>query len=248
MNPKPEGDPPILQSTRSNDLAYRTAGASRRVSTETKAAGKTTELIAYVVVIIAVLVAPRGRSDDFTAKDAWFFVDAAGRRLPGEPRPGQVRQPRLLRRRPWDRPRRPQRRSRRPLTDRVLNEHHARPVPHQGAGRGSTVAAAPARLAAGAGGLVLAAVTRLAAARPAAKPLHPRGAVVRGTLQRFGAAGATGVPWLDQPGSDEVRAPGGRERSDCPRASPTSSAWPSASRPRTVATATCCSPPRDWDP
>lgn len=86
----------------------------------------------------------------------------------------------------------------------MLNEHLARPVPDQGAGRGSTVAAAPARLAAGAGGLVLAAVTRLAAARPAAKPLHPRGAVVRGTLQRFGAAGATGVPWLDQPGSDEV--------------------------------------------
>lgn len=86
----------------------------------------------------------------------------------------------------------------------MLTERHARPVPDLGAGRGSTVAAAPVRLAAGAGGLVLAAITRLVAARPAAKPLHPRGDVVRGTLQRFGAAGATGVPWLDLPGSDEV--------------------------------------------
>jgi|tagenome__1003787_1003787.scaffolds.fasta_scaffold19480325_1 hypothetical protein len=46
---------------------------TRRISTETKAAFKTTEIIAYVVVAIAVLVASQ-ISDQFAAKDAWFFV------------------------------------------------------------------------------------------------------------------------------------------------------------------------------
>jgi hypothetical protein len=47
--------------------------SERRVSTETKAAYKTTEVIAYVVITIAVLVAAQ-ISDRFTARDAWFFV------------------------------------------------------------------------------------------------------------------------------------------------------------------------------
>lgn len=48
--------------------------------------------------------------------------------------------------------------------------------------------------------------TRLVAARPAAKPLHPRGSVVRGTLRRFGTDDETGAAWLDQPGEDLVWA------------------------------------------
>lgn len=60
------------------------------------------------------------------------------------------------------------------------------------------------RAASSAGGQVLRAATGLLSARPAAKPLHPRGSVVRGTLRRFGAEDRTGAPWLDQTGEDEV--------------------------------------------
>jgi hypothetical protein len=59
-----------INETAHNPTAYR---PERRVSTETKAAMKTTELVAYVVITIAVLVAAQ-ISDDFAAKDAWFFV------------------------------------------------------------------------------------------------------------------------------------------------------------------------------
>ncbi len=45
----------------------------RRVSTETKASFKTTELVAYVVVVLGVLVAAQ-ISDEFGAQDAWFYV------------------------------------------------------------------------------------------------------------------------------------------------------------------------------
>lgn len=61
------------QSTRSTDLRHGTTNADRRVSTETKASVKTTELIAYVVATIAVLIAAQV-ADGFNAKDAWFFV------------------------------------------------------------------------------------------------------------------------------------------------------------------------------
>ena len=61
------------------------------------------------------------------------------------------------------------------------------------------------RSAASAGGAALATAARgLAALRPSAKPLHPRGEVVVGRLQRRGVASPTGVAWLDQPGEDEV--------------------------------------------
>ena len=52
----------------------------RRLTTETKAAYKTTELIAYVVTVIAVLVASAVVDDPgrditgFSAKDAWLYV------------------------------------------------------------------------------------------------------------------------------------------------------------------------------
>jgi hypothetical protein len=39
-----------------------------------------------------------------------------------------------------------------------------------------------------------------------AKPLHPRGDLVRGTLHRSGVLPPTGVPWLDEPGQDDVLA------------------------------------------
>jgi hypothetical protein len=48
---------------------------ARRVSTETKSSYKTTELIAYVVAVVGVLVASAtvDRSD-FGAQEAWFYV------------------------------------------------------------------------------------------------------------------------------------------------------------------------------
>lgn len=61
-----------------------------------------------------------------------------------------------------------------------------------------------AHAASSAGGQVLRGATRIIAARPAAKPLHPRGSVVRGTLRRFGAEDRTGAAWLDQAGDDHV--------------------------------------------
>ena len=63
---------------------------------------------------------------------------------------------------------------------------------------------AAVRAASYAGGQLLRAATRVVAARPAAKPLHPRGAVVHGTLHRFGAEDKTGAAWLDQTGDDDV--------------------------------------------
>jgi hypothetical protein len=55
-----------------------------------------------------------------------------------------------------------------------------------------------------AGGHALGVAAGVLAARPAAKPLHPRGAVVRATLHRFGAEGRSGVAWLDQAHVDDV--------------------------------------------
>lgn len=60
------------------------------------------------------------------------------------------------------------------------------------------------RAASSAGGQILRAATGLAAARPAAKPLHPRGSVVQGTLHRFGAEDRSGAAWLDKVGEDHV--------------------------------------------
>jgi hypothetical protein len=47
----------------------------RRVSTETKSSFKTTEMIVYVLSVLAVLIASKVMDDgDFNAKQAWFFV------------------------------------------------------------------------------------------------------------------------------------------------------------------------------
>ncbi|WP_295657913.1 hypothetical protein [uncultured Nocardioides sp.] len=60
------------------NTAHTTTGAHdriRRVSTETKASFKTTELIAYVVVALAVLVAAAlTDTSDFGTQEAWFYV------------------------------------------------------------------------------------------------------------------------------------------------------------------------------
>jgi hypothetical protein len=49
---------------------------ARRVSTETKASFKTTEMVAYVVVAIAVLIAAAvaDKGSDFGAQEAWKYV------------------------------------------------------------------------------------------------------------------------------------------------------------------------------
>ena len=58
----------------------RPAGSVRRWATETKAAFKTTELYAYVVVVVGVLIAAAatkagdGHDDRFIAKEAWLLV------------------------------------------------------------------------------------------------------------------------------------------------------------------------------
>lgn len=54
------------------------------------------------------------------------------------------------------------------------------------------------------GGRALSATIRMVAARPAAKPLHPRGAVLTARIERTGSRPPSGARWLDEPGSDEV--------------------------------------------
>jgi hypothetical protein len=66
--------------TRARDGATTrgTGGVARRLTTETKAAFKTTELIAYVVAVIGVLVAAavvdNADAGGLGAKQAWLYV------------------------------------------------------------------------------------------------------------------------------------------------------------------------------
>ena len=54
---------------------YANTTATRRVTTETKSSYKTTELIAYVVAVIGVLVAAAiTDTSDFGTQEAWFYV------------------------------------------------------------------------------------------------------------------------------------------------------------------------------
>ncbi len=49
--------------------------AARRISTETKSSYKTTELIAYVLAVLGVLIASATvDTRDFGAQEAWFYV------------------------------------------------------------------------------------------------------------------------------------------------------------------------------
>jgi len=54
------------------------------------------------------------------------------------------------------------------------------------------------------GGVLASATNVLGAASGRIKPLHPGGELRRGTVTRLGDASATGVPWLDEPGRDDV--------------------------------------------
>jgi hypothetical protein len=60
----------MSQSVRSTDAP---AARNHRVSTETKAATKTTELIAFVVVTVAMLIASN-IIDGFDAQHAWLYA------------------------------------------------------------------------------------------------------------------------------------------------------------------------------
>jgi hypothetical protein len=52
-----------------------TYATGRRISTETKSSYKTTELIAYVVVALGILIASAMTdSSDFGAQEAWFYL------------------------------------------------------------------------------------------------------------------------------------------------------------------------------
>ena len=49
--------------------------SARRITTETKSSYKTTELIAYVVAVIGVLVASAMvDASDFGPQEAWFYI------------------------------------------------------------------------------------------------------------------------------------------------------------------------------
>jgi hypothetical protein len=67
--------------TRARDGAHTGApGAVRRLTTETKAAVKTTELYAYVVVLVGILIAGlvtkagNGHDDRFLSKEVWLYA------------------------------------------------------------------------------------------------------------------------------------------------------------------------------
>lgn len=62
---------------------------------------------------------------------------------------------------------------------------------------GEALAAVPGAVLAGAFG----AMGRL---RPTAKPLHPRGTLHHAVVRRIGLADPSGVPWLDEPGTDHA--------------------------------------------
>ena len=74
-------------SNSTTDRAHGTAGSghsatvaaerrpARRISTETKASPKTTELFAYIAAVIGVLVASAVTdASDFGTQEAWFYV------------------------------------------------------------------------------------------------------------------------------------------------------------------------------
>jgi hypothetical protein len=62
----------MSQAARSTDY-NTTTSQRRRVSTETKAAAKTSELIAFVVVTVAMLIASQIIAG-FDAQHAWFYA------------------------------------------------------------------------------------------------------------------------------------------------------------------------------
>ena len=57
------------------EAGHRVHTTSERVSTETKASFKTSELVAYVVVVLGVLIASAMvDTSDFGAQEAWQYI------------------------------------------------------------------------------------------------------------------------------------------------------------------------------
>ena len=64
-----------MSSANNTATDHRDNAVARRISTETKSSYKTTELIAYVVAVIGVLVASAlTDTSDFGTQEAWFYV------------------------------------------------------------------------------------------------------------------------------------------------------------------------------
>ena len=62
------------QDTRTSN-GHRVHTPARRLSTETKASFKTTELVAYVVAVLGVLIASAMvDASDFGAQEAWRYI------------------------------------------------------------------------------------------------------------------------------------------------------------------------------
>jgi hypothetical protein len=72
--------PDGTQAAADTSIASEARRPTRRLSTETKASYKTTELIAYVVVVVGVLLASQlvgnedGHDDYFRADRAWLYI------------------------------------------------------------------------------------------------------------------------------------------------------------------------------
>lgn len=64
-----------MTTTAHNTDGHTNTTSARRITTETKSSYKTTELIAYVVAVIGVLVASAMvDASDFGPQEAWFYV------------------------------------------------------------------------------------------------------------------------------------------------------------------------------
>ena len=63
-------------TTTGSDHTARTARSGRRISTEAKAAFKTTELAVYLLAVVGVLIASAVVDDkpDFGAQEAWQYI------------------------------------------------------------------------------------------------------------------------------------------------------------------------------
>jgi len=72
---------PVAATTQSDRRTVQRTSATRRLSTETKSAFKTTEFVAMVAVIVAILVSAAvikggdsNGTDEFIARQAWLYV------------------------------------------------------------------------------------------------------------------------------------------------------------------------------
>ena len=64
-----------MSNTAQTTDGYANTTATRRITTETKSSYKTTELVAYVVAVIGVLIAAAiTDTSDFGTQEAWFYV------------------------------------------------------------------------------------------------------------------------------------------------------------------------------